>query len=208
MNKTTTLLTVFISLSLPLLLGLTALDSVWTDMEIYKPVFATNRFDFDSAIRTTQELTHYFQEPMSQPFNITGFSLKEKSHLHDVKSAFKLGGLVFGLLLTLWFFVFLHCPALAAKSLIFGGILTIVALGIAAALPFDFLFTLFHNALFEPGTWVFYPGELLVTIYPQRLFSHLAEIVAWRTAALGFIAFIFGYRLFRLEKSRSRIVPR
>lgn len=185
-------------------MGLTALDSVWTDIEFYKPIFATNRFDFDSAVRTTQELTHYFQEPVGQPFNITGFSSKEKSHLMDVKLAFKIGGLAFSLLLILWFFSCFHFPTAAANALTFGGVFTLILLGILIVTPFDALFTLFHTILFKPGTWVFYPGELLVTIYPQRLFSHLAEIIAWRTAVMGFLSLIIGYFLTRSQKSTSK----
>ena len=192
--------------TIPLLLFLASLDLVWMDLKNYDPIFLTNNFDYGSSVRTTQELITYFTSPISQPLNFTSFSPKEASHLHDVKMAFKLGGLVFGLLVLLWLFAFAHSPNMASKAVMWGGVLTLAILALIALTPFDFTFTAFHGILFKPGTWVFYPNELIVTIYPKRLFIHLAQMIAWRMAGLAVLLIPAGWLLGKV-KSACRLYP-
>ena len=186
---------ILLAATLPTLLVLITLDSVWTNLDNYDPIFRTNTFDYSSAVRTTEQLISYFKGPVDQPLTVSAFSPKEASHLRDVKQAFKRAGLLFGIVFFVWVASFIQNPLLASRALFLGGSACLLLCAMMILVPFDALFTLFHALLFKPETWIFSPNELLVSIYPKSLFEHLAEIIFWRTAALAVLSAGLGFSL-------------
>lgn len=52
-----------------------------------------------------------------------------------------------------------------------GSTTTVVGVGVLVAvllLSFSFLFVGFHQAFFEPGTWVFFRSDTLIRLFPER----------------------------------------
>ena len=60
-------------------------------------------------------------------------------------------------------------------------------------LPFDIVFTEFHNLFFEPGTWVFEANDLLPNLFPNGFFYNLAFRIFGISAIFGGIMVFIGY---------------
>ena len=187
--------TILFSSTIPLLLTLGALESVWTDMSHYDSTFLSNRFDYSSSVRTTERLIAYFKEPLDSEIGIPAFNKREADHLRDVKILLKGACIVFGTLLLVWLIFLAIDPTRAGKGLVLGGVAGIILLGGLTLMPFEFLFYQFHTILFPAGTWTFPPNSLIITIYPFQLFHHLAEVILWRTLFLHLATIGAGYTL-------------
>ncbi len=67
-----------------------------------------------------------------------------------------------------------------------GGRITLGLLGLALVLgvaDFDWLFVRFHSLFFAPGTWTFYPDDLLIRLFPERFWVYSAAVWAVVSAA-------------------------
>lgn len=110
------------------------------------------------------------------------FGSGEISHMSDVR------GVVTGIL-ALWLAsvlitaaIFLRYPRQSLISAVrAGAVLTLASfavVGLASVLAFDQLFTIFHEVLFDDGTWTFPLDSTLIGLYPERF---------WVTATGAFV---------------------
>ncbi len=75
-------------------------------------------------------------------------------------------------------------PAAWLRAISRGGWLTLVAIGLlvpAIGLAFQLAFTLFHQLLFEPGTWQFSADSGLIRLFPEQF---------WYDSALAAAAYL------------------
>ena len=100
------------------------------------------------------------------------FGSDEVSHMSDVRT-------LVGALLAVWLLAVIGMATLVRKrgltsvqrALRIGAWSTLgvfVAVGLGSILSFDALFTSFHEALFEEGTWTFPIDSTLIGLYPER----------------------------------------
>ena len=108
---------------------------------------------------------------------ITGFNDREEKHLLDVR-------LTISLLNSLMLLAFFSSTALIAfilrkenssKPLFFEVakicFIILIAVVFISLISFSFLFTGFHQLVFETGTWLFNSNDLLIRLYPKTFFK-------------------------------------
>jgi len=179
--------------TLPILLLLVSLNSVWPDLSNYDAVFRTNDFDYSSAVRTTEQLFGYFKAPIEEPFSIPAFSNSEASHLRDVKIVLKAQYVVMYSPIILWIVVLVWDRKVFWSAALCGGLAGFLLCLLLALIPFDVLFVWFHKLVFPQGNWIFERGQLMVTMYPERLFESLAGQIFTRFFALLASSVILGF---------------
>ncbi len=106
------------------------------------------------------------------------FDEKEKSHLLDVKKVVhRTLDALFILLVLFFYLAYAYDGRKWGHVLIYSGMIAAALPIILYFIPFDFVFTVFHNIFFECGTWVFASGSALIQMYPFGF---------WHDAAFGF----------------------
>lgn len=189
--------------TLPILLLLLSLNSVWPDLSNYDAVFRSNDFDYSSAVRTTDQLFDYFKAPIDAPFGIPAFNEREASHLKDVKMVLKAQYIVMYALVILWIVVIVFDRKLFWNAALCGGLAGFLLCLVLALVPFETIFVWFHKLVFTQGNWIFERGQLMVTMYPERLFESLAGQIFTRFFALLAASVVFGF-VFSRSKTRRQ----
>ncbi|VVB80776.1 Uncharacterised protein [uncultured archaeon] len=115
------------------------------------------------------------------------FNAEEQSHLQDVKQLIRYGFIA--LLTTL--LILLYCNEWK-KTAKWGTAALFAILAASAVIPFDSLFTKFHQIFFPQGNWIFAPDSTLITFYPQNFFLTYALSIAVYSVflALLFLHFV------------------
>ncbi len=100
------------------------------------------------------------------------FDADEVSHMSDVRDvvralmvAWSISVIVLAIILYRLGLARLNRPLRVGAWLTLGAFLLV---GLVSALAFDSVFTYFHEALFEDGTWTFPTGSTLIGLYPER----------------------------------------
>ncbi len=117
----------------------------------------------NESVQPTKELMNYFIGKGQVP---EVFSTEEKSHLQDVKQLIR-----FVFIMLLITMLLLLYSGYNAKQ---GTIILICILVAGLIIPFDALFTKFHQIFFPQGNWTFAVDSTLITFYPQNFFSTYA----------------------------------
>ncbi len=143
------------------------------------------------------------------------FNDREKRHLHDVRKLVLLSKAALYLLISLVGILIIlsarkmekrgDLEQFIGKILLFGGLLT-VAIAVLLLLlinsNFSYSFESFHKFFFQAGTYAFDPeSEIIVKIYPERLFMDLGLRIAKFVAIVSFIFMIIG--AFLLVRSKK-----
>ena len=141
------------------------------------------------------------------------FSEREVGHLKDVKSLFRL---VYALLLGTGIYAVVYVGVCLFWwrdrrlywGLIDGGGLTLVlmlAIGLAAAINFDWLFLNFHLISFANDLWMLDPStDYLIMLFPRGFWFDAAFFCAAGTAFLALI--LGGVGWWRLRKGRNQTI--
>lgn len=82
-----------------------------------------------------------------------------------------------------------------STGLMLGGLLLFVAVLIAASAGstnFDMLFTRFHKLFFQPGTWTFPAGSLIVQLFPTAFWVAVGKLAGFFSAVLAVGMFVVG----------------
>lgn len=119
-----------------------------------------------------------------------GFGEDDVAHLEDVAQVFSLAraaAAVTAALVAIWValcLAYLRTDLLASGLRAAGvGVAAGAALaGMAAVLDFDTFFSAFHGLFFEPGTWTFPEGDLMIALFPEAFWAWAA--VAWGALVL------------------------
>ena len=85
-----------------------------------------------------------------------------------------------------------------------GGWLTLSLIGVILLLVvalFNFFFVAFHGVFFDPGTWIFYPSDTLIRLFPERFWRDTFMVVGILSAGMGLgLAFL----LKRYDRSQPK----
>ncbi len=114
------------------------------------------------------------------------FTPDEESHLHDVRNLLWVNGLLTVILGILLFqCIKTHGKEIAVK----GFIALIIIVVLASVFPFENIFLWFHYVFFPQGNFLFPPGSMLLTVYPDSFFFYYS--VGTAVCALASACFIF-----------------
>ena len=125
--------------------------------------FTYSLLEKNESIQPTKELMNYFIGKGQMP---EVFNAEEQSHLQDVKQIIR-----FTFIALLMTILLLLYSGYNAKA---GTIILLCILAAAVIIPFDALFTKFHQIFFPQGNWTFAVDSTLITFYPQNFFSTYA----------------------------------
>ena len=141
------------------------------------------------------------------------FNEREVGHLKDVKGLFRL---VYVLLLGTGVYALAYAGSSLFwwrdrriyRGLVGGGGLTLVlmlAIGIAAAINFDWLFLNFHLISFANDLWMLNPAtDYLIQLFPRGFWFDAAYFCAGSTAFLALV--LGGVGWWRLRKERNQMI--
>ena len=141
------------------------------------------------------------------------FNQREVIHLKDVKGLFRL---VYALLLGTAVYACVYAGSSLFwwrdrrlyRGLVGGGGLTLVlmlAIGLGAAINFDWLFLKFHLISFANDLWMLDPStDYLIMLFPRGFWFDAAYFCAAATAFLALV--LGGVGWWRLRKNRNQIV--
>jgi len=137
---------------------------------ITDPKFTYLLLENPEALEPTEQLFKYFAGTAEIP---DIFDQEEKAHLEDVAMVIR-GAFILLILVVL--------GLLAAKqyrqSIRQGTLLLLIILALILLVPFDSLFTGFHQIVFPQGGWTFAPESTLIRFYPMKLFATCTLAIA------------------------------
>ncbi|HLD33985.1 MAG TPA: DUF1461 domain-containing protein [Candidatus Nanoarchaeia archaeon] len=145
-----------------------------------------------------QSVVNYVQS--HEPFDTTSFSPSELSHLDDVYNVMlffdivlivslaALGALSYLLYKTSDFKPVLQWSGIAVIG-------SIVLLLLLTFLSFNWLFNVFHQLLFDSGTWLFPANSMLIQLFPLDFFISLTKRILTVTLILGATLILISRRI-------------
>ncbi len=216
MKKILRILLIFLT---PPLVFLISLKLAFTEpfLEI---VYATTRFAEDGIPKEEKlniaklGLRAVLSEKGMKEFVNSGlFNQREILHMQDVKALLSKFFAIMYFIIGTWIILVISIrdSILIGKSLFYAFMLSelLVILILSPLLYFESFFYLFHDLFFDPYSWKFYPGDMLIVVYPMefwfRAFALLVPLYLF-IASLGFATtFIF---LFKKKAFPIVIKPR
>lgn len=132
------------------------------------------------------------------------FNEKEKQHLKDVRNLIKILLIIFGILIitgaTIIVISLKENKRVLGKSLIIGGVLTILVIALLFLLltNFEYAFIKFHEIIFNNNLWLLNPAtDKLIIMFPENFFYDVTQNIVVRslitaivTTAIGFVLLI------------------
>ena len=135
--------------------------------------------DNPESIQPTKQLLQYFIGQAEIP---EVFDQVEKSHLADVKQIIQYSFI----LLAIFTLILAICMKNNWRQIIRRGTLLLFALVFfAAIIPFDRLFTWFHQILFPQGNWMFPATSTIITFYPLKFFVGYSIAIALHSVVIA-----------------------
>lgn len=134
------------------------------------PTFTYILLDNKEAVQPTQQLIQTFAGINTIPEN---FNTEEKSHLEDVTLLIRIA---FFLLAVISIILFRNKQWMKITSK--GTIILLIILALATIIPFDSLFTTFHQILFPQGNWTFPVDSTIISFYPKEFFQNYSIAIA------------------------------
>ena len=131
------------------------------------------------------------------------FNQRELSHMRDVRDLTLIALniwyvclliLIAGILLALkleWQREVWHAGRSASLVILF----MIVAILLGVAVSFDELFTAFHSIFFEGDTWLFYPSDALIRLFPTPFWVNVFIAVGIFSLTCSFLLYFFCRRM-------------
>ncbi|HOJ00724.1 MAG TPA: TIGR01906 family membrane protein [Anaerolineaceae bacterium] len=196
------------------------LTHTFIDLEYAYPAFPDDTYGFSRDTRTVLayqsvdyllgKLSDADYQALATPDGKPLFNQRELSHMRDVRDlthivlavwyasiAVMAAGIVLALKLH-WQTHLLEAGKLASKIIFF----FIVFVLLAVLLNFDRLFTIFHSLFFEGDTWLFYPSDSLIRLFPTPFWVNVFITVGIISFTL---AFFLHYACGSLLKKKERV---
>lgn len=151
----------------------------------------------ESSIPVTINLLDYFQDKAELNEGI--FSDDEVSHLGDVKVLINNVLKFLSILVLVSLFLLLYLRDYK-KYLLYSGILTVAVPFSLYLIPFNSLFTFFHQIFFPQGNWIFPAGSSLVNLYTSSFFYSFAFTTVWWAFVTGWGLLILGFIVGKMKK--------
>ena len=131
-----------------------------------------------------------------------GLNENERTHMQDVKDVMQTADTVYKVLLGLLLisvgfllYGYWHEAKLLKQSLFISGLVLMIFPLLLFIIPFDILFDLFHQPFFDPGTWIFQPEDVLVSLFPNGFFYGMAFRIFGGGMIVGVVLLIVAYFL-------------
>lgn len=201
---------------IPFALYLTNLKSTVFNEEFYHKEFQKykiyDKFPGEDIEKINSDLLNYLRyEEKNKEINSDFFNEKEKKHLIDVKRLIQSGLLLLNIsfiIFVLLMIVFIYYSKKnimknIGKIFLYGGVLTFMIIGIfllSIRFGFNFVFNLFHNAFFKPGTWTFGLDENIINLYPSGFFYDTSLKIVFDSLAMAFILILIGALILNYKK--------
>lgn len=180
---------------IPVIIFLFSFTTVLFDKAFYEKQFAGSGVNITMARETTEFLMDYFSAEVDAEPDFRLFTEEEKEHIADVKEV--IGWVIFLFYLLIvsaaLFIYFNYRSCKWGRTLLYSGIAAVAVPAALYVIPFDFIFSVFHQIFFEPGTWTFPAGSTLITVYPFSFFYNAAFAVFFRGFVTGWLLIIFGF---------------
>ena len=146
---------------------------------LYNPDFIDKLLDkhsIEEAKQPTHQLINYFQGTDDIPDVFQ--DEKEIKHLEDVKKAINASTLllILSFFIVLLFILFNKKKGIRKIFLFSHSFVFIIAI-LLIILPFTPLFSIFHEILFSPGSWLFPASSTLIKFYPKIFFQDFTKSV-------------------------------
>lgn len=133
---------------------------------------------------TEQLVKHFFfLAPMPSVFNE-----QESAHMTDVAWLVRIG-----LLVLILASILLLALKPDARTIYYGAGILIGLLAILALLPFDSIFTKFHQLFFPQGNWQFAADSTIIQFYPFEFFYKYAVFIGVYSLLVSFALCAFAF---------------
>jgi integral membrane protein (TIGR01906 family) len=203
-NVLTSLLRVYLTVALPILLVLSSVRQIMTpaflNFEYTWPGFPEDFYGF-----TTEDRLKYaplaidyllngeditFLSNLRFPDGSAMYNVRELQHMRDVKAVTQI---TFAIGVVAGFIALVSAYLLGRRvstrrelrnGLLNGSILTlgmIAAIVLAAVINWDYFFTGFHTLFFEGGTWRFAYSDTLIRLFPEQFWFDAALLIGGMT---------------------------
>lgn len=199
--------TIIVIVSLPLISARLVMTPLFLQFEYHRPDFPEDSYGF-----TRQDRLYYAPYALNYLFNDADirylgdltfpnstrplFNARELRHMEDVKIitrwAFRI--LTIGTILTLAIGVLLWRKTTTRLAMLTGIsrgataiIIIIIIIVLMAIIAWDVFFTLFHQLLFEDGTWQFLYSDTLIRLFPEKFWFDAAFTVGIITTLFAMI---------------------
>jgi len=168
-----------------------ALTPVYINFEYRQPAFPADLYGFSTVERLhwaqlsldylLGRVSHEQFSSLKLPDGTPLFNARELSHMWDVRRLSMPLMNLWKVLLVSFLCVFAlsfygHWQRSLLSALRASGLAMILLIGLILLLVwlnFDQLFTAFHRLFFEGDTWLFYPSDNLIRLFPMRFWSDL-----------------------------------
>lgn len=138
------------------------------------------------AMPATEQLLAYYMDDAEMP---DVFNENEQAHLEDVKDVIRIMQALIVILLVIFLALLPRTnPRLVLTR---GFLLLLILVLVLPVIPFDTIFTEFHELFFEPGTWVFPLESTLIQYYPERLFQEIFTKILMMTLVFSAVFALF-----------------
>jgi len=147
--------------------------------------FTNNLLKNNEAKEPTKQLVRnfFFMAPMPQVFNE-----QESAHMTDVAWLIRLG-----LVILIFATILLLALKPTARTIYYGaGILTALLL-ILAIIPFETVFTKFHQVFFPQGNWQFSSDSTIIQYYSYDFFYKYAVFIGVYSLLAAFALCVFAF---------------
>ncbi len=213
--------------AMPFFLGLTnvglIISPLYPRMEYAKANFPPDPYGFTQEERLelalvavdylqrrapAEEVIYLLEEQVIPGTNTPLYNEREIQHMIDVKHVtdrlgqVRLAAAAFvllGLAILLW-----NPPTRreAYRAILHGGISTtliLLFLALFILLAWSVFFVQFHELLFPPDSWMFYMGDSLIRLFPEKFWFDLGVILSVGTLLEGVLVAAVGYWLLRRD---------
>jgi len=199
-----------------------ALTPLFVNLEYRLPGFPVDHYGFSTADRLywSQYSINYLLGKVSHsdfslqtlPDGTSLFNARELSHMLDVRNLTTLTISIWTGLLVFFTVAFLLCWSKnwlddLLRALKNGGLVTIliiVVILLSVWLNFDALFTKFHEIFFEGDSWLFYPSDNLIRLFPLRLWRDLFIFIGSNTLIGCLIPVLLWNRIRNLSNQKAQ----
>lgn len=216
----------FLVIAIPLLVALTAvrlaLSPIFVTFEYQRPGFPPDSFGFSTAERLywSQYSIDYLlgkvsHEALSDQTLQGGsplFNARELAHMQDVRDLTRVALIAWQVSIGLFTLVFLLSLLKKdlqnfVRSIRRGVLFTITLIGLILLLVlvnFDLLFTKFHEIFFEGDTWLFYPSDNLIRLFPLPFWRDLFIFIGGASLLICACLYFCPTLIRRLNIKRAR----
>ncbi|SNZ16491.1 TIGR01906 family membrane protein [Hydrogenobacter hydrogenophilus] len=203
-------------LTLPVLTVLLSVRLAFTEFfvrwEYSKKDFPEDRWGLSNEVRlriAKLGLRAVLSDEGMKDFKRSGFfGEREIKHMEDVKELLSFLFPTLYVLGVLWLFLTLSLGSkrnIGQVLIISGGITQglVLIIFLISLINYDWLFTTFHNYVFDPYSWRFKDDDMLLRVYPMKFWFDATLFVGSLSFILGSVLQGVGFLLIKIDRARG-----